>query len=281
MSACPALGIAICDAELRYVAVNSALAAMNGIPAEAHIGKTLREIIGPIAQRVELILRYTLFSGRSILNYEVSGELPTRSEEGFWIVNYFPIRDSTGGIKQVGILVTEITRLRRLEQSILALMGSMPRTRGEIAHLGMPYSLEKESVGFWSGSIEKVENSVREMLKNSHSLQLLAQTPNTGGIPTHQRIRPYCVPTAVPVDPLGQKHRSTPIGDSGAKPLSPREKEVVQLLARGKSNKEISAALNISVKTVETYRAKILLKLQLHSTGDLVMYGVRHGLVKV
>jgi len=63
--------------------------------------------------------------------------------------------------------------------------------------------------------------------------------------------------------------------------LTDREAEVLTLLARGKSNKEISTALNISVKTVESYRAKIMLKLQLHSTGDLVMHAVRHGIVKV
>jgi DNA-binding CsgD family transcriptional regulator len=277
----PALGIAICDDQLRYVAVNKALAAMNGIPAEAHIGKTLREVIGPIAQSVELILRYVLFSGRSTLNCEISGELPTRNEEGSWIANYFPIRDSIGEVKRVGILVTEITKLRRLEQCILALLGSMSRTRGQITQLGVPYGLEKERLGFWRGSIETVENSVLEMLAHSHSLQLPAQTPNTGDMLTHERVRPPSAPKTISNGPHGQEHRSIPVGNNRAVPLSPRETEVVQLLAGGKSNKEISTALNISVKTVETYRGKIMLKLQLHSTGDLVMHAVRHGIVKV
>jgi DNA-binding NarL/FixJ family response regulator len=54
----------------------------------------------------------------------------------------------------------------------------------------------------------------------------------------------------------------------------------VRLLGQGNSNKEISTALKISVKTVEAYRAKIMLKLQIHSLTDLVLYAVRSGLVR-
>jgi DNA-binding NarL/FixJ family response regulator len=60
--------------------------------------------------------------------------------------------------------------------------------------------------------------------------------------------------------------------------LSGREREIVQLLAEGNSNKGVSAALGISVKTAETHRANIMRKLGLHSTSDLVHYAVRHGI---
>jgi DNA-binding CsgD family transcriptional regulator len=59
-------------------------------------------------------------------------------------------------------------------------------------------------------------------------------------------------------------------------PLTAREREIVQLLAEGKSNKEVAAVLNISVKTAETHRANIMRKLNLHSTSDLVHYAVRN-----
>jgi len=62
-------------------------------------------------------------------------------------------------------------------------------------------------------------------------------------------------------------------------PLSSREREILQLLAEGKSNKEVATALNISVKTVETHRAKIMQKLDLHSITDLVHYAIRNNLV--
>jgi DNA-binding NarL/FixJ family response regulator len=61
--------------------------------------------------------------------------------------------------------------------------------------------------------------------------------------------------------------------------LSPREREIVQLLAEGKSNKDIAAILNISVKTMETHRHRIMQKLQLTSIVDLVRYAIRNQIV--
>ncbi|MBI2821008.1 MAG: response regulator transcription factor [Acidobacteria bacterium] len=62
--------------------------------------------------------------------------------------------------------------------------------------------------------------------------------------------------------------------------LTPREREIVQLLSEGKSNKEIAVALGISVKTAETHRANIMNKLGLHSVTDLVRYAVRNKMVE-
>jgi DNA-binding CsgD family transcriptional regulator len=276
----PALGVAICDAQLRYVNVNNALSVMNGVPAEAHIGRTVREVTGSVGSSIELMMGCVLFTGQSVLNLEVMGKLPTRNEVGYWIANYFPVHDSGGGVKQVGALVVEITSLRKLEMCLPTLLGNPPRTIAQVKHLGMPYDLEKVSSELWSGSIEMVENSVREMLKNSQKLQPPAQTPNMGDRLPHQRLHLLYASPAIPNDSSGQKHASIRAGDNGAKPLSPREREVVQLLATAKSNKEISAALKISVKTVEAYRAKIMLKLQIHSIAELVRYAVRGGLVK-
>lgn len=61
--------------------------------------------------------------------------------------------------------------------------------------------------------------------------------------------------------------------------LTPREREVLQLLAEGKSNKEIAEILGISVKTAETHRANIMLKLNVHSIADLVRYAVRNNII--
>jgi DNA-binding NarL/FixJ family response regulator len=61
--------------------------------------------------------------------------------------------------------------------------------------------------------------------------------------------------------------------------LTARQRETIQLLAEGKTNKEVAAILNISVKTVETHRANIMLKLNLHSVTDLVHYAIRNEIV--
>jgi two-component system, NarL family, response regulator NreC len=61
--------------------------------------------------------------------------------------------------------------------------------------------------------------------------------------------------------------------------LTSREREILQLLAEGKSNKEVSADLNISLYTVETHRSHILQKLDLHNSAELVLYAVRKGII--
>jgi len=61
--------------------------------------------------------------------------------------------------------------------------------------------------------------------------------------------------------------------------LSPREREVLQLVAEGKSNKEVASLLNLSVFTVETHRAKIMQKLNLKGVPELILYAVRKGII--
>jgi len=61
--------------------------------------------------------------------------------------------------------------------------------------------------------------------------------------------------------------------------LTAREREILQLLAEGKTNKEMAAMLNLSIYTVETHRTHILQKLDLHSVPELILYAVRKGII--
>ena len=61
--------------------------------------------------------------------------------------------------------------------------------------------------------------------------------------------------------------------------LSPREREILQLVAEGKSNKEVASLLNLSVYTVETHRARIMQKLNLKGVPELILYAVRKGII--
>lgn len=72
---------------------------------------------------------------------------------------------------------------------------------------------------------------------------------------------------------------SRPESESSGLPLTPREREVLQLLAEGKTNKDVAAALGIGLKTVETHRMNLMSKLGLHSVVDLVRYAIRNGIV--
>lgn len=61
--------------------------------------------------------------------------------------------------------------------------------------------------------------------------------------------------------------------------LTAREKEVLQLLASGRSNKEVASVLNVGLSTVETHRANLMQKLSLHNTAEIVLYAVRKRLI--
>ena len=61
--------------------------------------------------------------------------------------------------------------------------------------------------------------------------------------------------------------------------LTDREKEVLQLLAEGRSNKEVAQLLDVGLSTVETHRANLMQKLSLHNTAEIVLYAVRKGII--
>jgi len=61
--------------------------------------------------------------------------------------------------------------------------------------------------------------------------------------------------------------------------LTTREREILQLLAEGKSNKEVANVLNLSLYTIETHRSNIFQKLNLHSTAELILYAIRKGVI--
>ena len=81
--------------------------------------------------------------------------------------------------------------------------------------------------------------------------------------------------------PDGQSAATEKKEDETAAVLTGREREVIQLLAEGKTSKEVAVALHLSVKTAETHRTNLMRKLGLHSVADLTRYAVRNGIVQV
>lgn len=75
------------------------------------------------------------------------------------------------------------------------------------------------------------------------------------------------------------EERAVNAGKSRRGALTPRQREIIQLLAEGKSNKEVASILSISVKTAETHRANIMLRLDLHSFADLMHYAIRNEII--
>jgi DNA-binding NarL/FixJ family response regulator len=84
---------------------------------------------------------------------------------------------------------------------------------------------------------------------------------------------------------LDKKPKKTAVGTEERKEdartrLTPRQREIVQLLAEGKSSKEVAVALGLSVKTAETHRANIMRRLDCHSISELVRYAVRNNIIE-
>lgn len=111
----PNVGFVIVDRQCRYVAINEKLAAMNGIASEAHIGRTVREILGEFAENIELTLGEVFTSGKPRF-VEQAGRLPTRTKPGRWLESYFPIRDSRGQTDRVGVVVIEVTDVHEAKE---------------------------------------------------------------------------------------------------------------------------------------------------------------------
>jgi two-component system response regulator NreC len=92
--------------------------------------------------------------------------------------------------------------------------------------------------------------------------------------------KPFFSPavTAVLVEDYIRQLRTRGLSDSFDL-LTDREKEVLQLLAEGRSNKEVATQLNVGLSTVETHRANLMQKVNLHNTAEIVLYAVRKGII--
>jgi CRP/FNR family transcriptional regulator, nitrogen oxide reductase regulator len=105
----PFLALAIADRDLRIVAVNGAFAALNGIPSHGHLGKTFGEVAGGFADHIETALRRVFSTGLSLCHKWVGPRSATKNDSGDWSEVYFPIRDTTGDVKQAAVLLVEIS----------------------------------------------------------------------------------------------------------------------------------------------------------------------------
>jgi DNA-binding CsgD family transcriptional regulator len=271
------LGLAVLDNQLRYVAVNHALAAIHGIPIEKHQGKTVRELFGNAALAIEPALERVLTRGERISNLEVSATLPTRDAPGHFRTSLFPVKDASGVIAKIAVIVVEVTRLREFEKCLIDFMGHLPRVRDQIVCLGLPNREENDKVQSWLASIEVLETCVRQIHRLSEMLRPPAFLSTIVPYVPHQISLPY-------VSPMTPKANtsSRPLPDENEPiHLSKRLEEIVRLLAQGKSNKEIATVLGTSVRTVDHQRETIMLKLDLHSLTELIYYAASHGLANL
>jgi PAS domain S-box-containing protein len=124
------MGLAFWDEELRYRRINAALAEMNGLAPEEHLGRTTHEVLGPeLGERVAETLRRVRETGRPYADVEFAGT--TRAapgEQRHWLASYYPVPDADGRMLGVAGLVLEVTherRARRAAQTATALLDAI------------------------------------------------------------------------------------------------------------------------------------------------------------
>ena len=119
MFAGSSMGLAVWDRELRFRLINQALADINGPPPEAHIGRTVEEVLGPLGAAEAEVFRSVMTSGTPVLDHEVTGETPSApGVQRRWRASYYPIRDGQRilGIAGTVVETTNVERARQSEQ---------------------------------------------------------------------------------------------------------------------------------------------------------------------
>jgi PAS domain S-box-containing protein len=115
------VGLAVVDTELRYRRINPRLAALNGLPAEAHIGKTVGEVVPALEALARSIAREIVETGQPKLNVEFSGETPREpGVQRYWREQWAPVKDASGKVIAITVSAEDITEQKRVAEELAA-----------------------------------------------------------------------------------------------------------------------------------------------------------------
>lgn len=169
------LGLCILDTELRYVRVNRTLAEINGIPAEGHIGRTVREVVPDLAEEAEARMREVLATGEPVREFEVVGETPSRPGVArSWSESWLPLHGQDGSIVGLSVIVYETTPLRQAEQELRQLTTSLERQVAERTALAELRSRQLQALAVEVIEAGELERSQIAELLHDELQQLLA-----------------------------------------------------------------------------------------------------------
>ena len=113
------VGIGFWDRDLRFIRVNDALAAINGLTPEEHVGKELAEVIGELGPILEPLYRGVLESGEPVVHTESTDDAALRmGERRHWLSSYYPVRTADGEVIGIGAVIMEITDRKRADDRL-------------------------------------------------------------------------------------------------------------------------------------------------------------------
>ncbi|GAA4061557.1 SpoIIE family protein phosphatase [Streptomyces shaanxiensis] len=222
------VGLAVLDTELRYVSVNDALAELNGIPAEDHIGHTPRELLPGIdADAIEAALRDVLRTGDPLINQRIVGRTPADPDrEHFWNISLYRLDDTAGSVLGVAGMAVDITeqhqaaveaetarRRLALIADASARIGTtldLDRTAHELADVAVPELADVAAVDLLEAVMEgrrsslgPTESAVIRALavQTGHATEALDAADPPGQVARYgpDRLVTECVRTAAPV----------------------------------------------------------------------------------
>ncbi|MBX7258166.1 MAG: PAS domain S-box protein [Candidatus Hydrogenedentes bacterium] len=155
------IGLAVLDRELRFVRINERLAEMNGIPAKAHLGRTIGETVPSLEAKVREVISEIIRTGHGISDIEFSGETAAAPGElRTWREDWFPMRDDGDPIAGFMVVVQDITERKRAEA---ALHESEER---------LSLVIEGSELGYWDWNI-----ATGEVRRNARWAEMLGYTP--------------------------------------------------------------------------------------------------------
>ena len=165
------IGLALLDRDLRYRHVNAALAAINGRPAEDHLGRTVAEVVPETWDRMEPVYRAVLERGEAVTGMRLSGRTAAAESEQQWLASYHPLRDEAGAVRGVSVAVLPAGEQRAAPG--LVADGTRPRDLLETLDLGTVVARDPDgTIRYWSGGCERLYGwtAAEAVGKTSHDL---------------------------------------------------------------------------------------------------------------
>lgn len=154
------VGMALVDLDSRFLRVNDRLAAMNGLPAPEHIGRSALEIIPDVARRLNPVFRRVVEQGEWVEGIEVHAPLPTEPDvERDWLVSCYPIHAADGRVIAMSTLVQDITDRKRAEAALRESHGALEH---RVAQRSAELSAVKGQLEQEIDQRERAEESVRQ-----------------------------------------------------------------------------------------------------------------------